>query len=113
MAYLVAVTGGRDNNNKSLVWDALDDLPRPSPLVLHVGGATGVDTLAEQWAKANEVTHKVFMAEWTAYGRSAGPIRNRKMIEGVDLLLAFPGGRGTANAIRTATELGIPVKVIE
>lgn len=45
------------------------------------------------------------------YNAKAGPDRNQRMIdEGrPDLVVAFPGGRGTADMIRRATEAGIEV----
>ena len=52
-----------------------------------------------------------FPAEWKKHGKAAGPIRNRKMLQDgkPDLVLAFPGGRGTANMVELATDAGIRV----
>ena len=38
-----------------------------------------------------------------------GPERNRRMVTGADALIAFKGGRGTANCIKQARGLGIEV----
>lgn len=56
---------------------------------------------------------EAFPADWAAYDRAAGPIRNARMIaEGKpDIVLAFPGGRGTANMVAQARKAG--VRVIE
>jgi len=43
------------------------------------GGARGADTLAERWAKANNIPIKIFKADWDTYGKSAGFIRNANM----------------------------------
>ena len=53
----------------------------------------------------------VYRADWEGLGRKAGPIRNQQMLdEGKpDLVVAFPGGRGTANMMRIAREAGIEV----
>jgi hypothetical protein len=58
----------------------------------------------------------VSVADWDSHGKAAGPMRNRTMLAGVnspvsnaDLLIAFKGGRGTADCVRQARELGIPV----
>lgn len=53
----------------------------------------------------------VYHADWNAHGRSAGPIRNAKMLaEGKpDLVVAFPGGKGTAHMVGIARKAGVPV----
>jgi len=50
-------------------------------------------------------------AEWDKFGRRAGPLRNEQMLrEGKpDVVVAFPGGRGTAHMVRIAKEAGIDV----
>ena len=75
------------------------------------GGARGGDTMAEWWAKTEGVPCDVYQADWTGLGRKAGPIRNQRMLdEGKpDLLVAFPGGRGTADMVRRGREAGIEV----
>ena len=68
------------------------------------GGASGADHGGEVFAKSNDIPIKVFRAEWNAYGRAAGPIRNRKMAEYADMLVLFPGGRGTNSMYSLAKE---------
>jgi len=55
-----------------------------------------------------------FPADWSRHGKSAGPIRNRQMlIEGrPDIVVAFPGGKGTANMIKQAVEAGVKVELV-
>lgn len=74
------------------------------PIVIITGCAGGADRLARQWANSHGVPLKVFKADWTAHGRAAGPKRNQRMLdEGQpDFVLAFPGGRGTADMVRRA-----------
>lgn len=45
------------------------------------GGASGVDSMAIKYANENNIKLTVFYADWKTYGKSAGPIRNRKMAE--------------------------------
>lgn len=54
---------------------------------------------------------RAFPADWHRDGKAAGPIRNRRMLlEGMpDLVVAFPGGRGTADMVRRARAAGIEV----
>ena len=43
-----------------------------------------------------------FKVEWKKYGRAAGPIRNKAMLDYIGksgLLIAFPGCKGTANVL--------------
>jgi hypothetical protein len=53
----------------------------------------------------------MFPAQWDRYGEAAGPIRNAWMLEfgKPDLVVAFPGGRGTADMISKARKAGIEV----
>lgn len=68
------------------------------------GAARGVDSVAIDWAKVNMVECLQFPADWEKHGKSAGAIRNKQMLdEGKpDLVVAFPGGRGTANMAKQA-----------
>jgi len=78
------------------------------------GGAPGADTAAVACAMVHWVEFKEYPADWKKYGPSAGPIRNQQMIdEGKpDLVVAFPGGHGTADMVARAKKAGIPVKEI-
>lgn len=81
-----------------------------------VGDATGADEAARTWAVSNGVGLTVHKADWNAYGRSAGPIRNQEMVDsGADLCLAFPmpGSAGTWDCVRRAKKAGIVVTVID
>jgi hypothetical protein len=79
------------------------------------GCATGADSLAEAFARIYGIVLRHFPADWTTYGRDAGQRRNGQMlVEGrPDLVVAFPGGRGTANMIAQAEKAGIPVRRVE
>lgn len=94
-----------DSNGSAGTW-----LPRPD-LHLILGGADGVDRFAEDWAVVHWVAHTVYKADWDKYGHGAGPIRNKQMLdEGKpELVIAFPGGRGTANMVRQARAAAVAV----
>jgi hypothetical protein len=83
--------------------------------VLVTGGATGVDTLAGDWAtgvflREGRPQLEVHPADWDTHGKSAGPIRNQEMAAlGADLCVAFAGGPGTADMRARATKRGIAV----
>ena len=82
-------------------------------MIIH-GDANGADRLASQWAVDNGLKVEPYPADWAKQGRAAGPIRNKRMLEEgkPDLVVAFPGGRGTANMTKQAGEAGVPVMVI-
>lgn len=113
----VLVCGGRDFRDRDAVSRALmpyrpQPITEPSEHILIVGGASGADAIAEEWADVWGMRKRVFPANWAVHGKAAGPIRNQRMIdEGKpDLVIAFPGGRGTADMIRRAKAAGIPVR---
>jgi hypothetical protein len=78
---------------------------------LNHGTAPGADAHAANWALKNRVPIKAWKADWRQHGNAAGPIRNQQMIdEGKpDLVIAFPGGRGTADMVQRAKAAGIEV----
>jgi hypothetical protein len=74
------------------------------------GDARGADRVAGEWARSHRVEHQV-LRRLGGLGRKAGPIRNQLMLdEGKsDLVVAFPGGRGTADMMRRARSAGVEV----
>lgn len=125
----VLVCGGRDFTDHDLVSKTLDALadefnlwaPPDSygntlPLRLHIisGGADGADSLATDYAMVNWTGYTEYPADWKKHGRAAGPIRNQQMlIEGKpDLVIAFPGGKGTLDMVRRAKKAGVEVRKI-
>jgi hypothetical protein len=102
----VVVTGGRDFSDSDLMEDVLKQFPITA---LAHGGATGADALAGDYAAGHGIRVAVYKADWDKHGRAAGPIRNRFMLENFkpNLVVVFPGGRGTQNCYETAVQLGI------
>ena len=81
-------------------------------LTIIQGCAKGADTLARRWAADNGIPFEDYPADWDKYGKRAGFIRNKQMLdEGKpDLVVAFPGGKGTEMMCRIAKEAGVPVE---
>lgn len=79
------------------------------------GKARGVDTAAIDWACVNWCQFREYPADWNKHGKAAGPIRNRQMLdEGKpDLVVAFPGGKGTADMVKVAKARGFEVMEIK
>jgi len=117
----ILVCGGRDFTDEGWILRALEGIEeifdRDITTVIE-GGASGADRAGRHWAELQGRLVETFEADWEQHGRSAGPIRNKLMlIEGKpDLVLAMPGGAGTANMIKMARAADIPiieVKAIE
>lgn len=111
----VLVCGGRDYSDADALWAALDKIYHAVPddtLTIIQGGAKGADQMAVAWCLDRSVPYDNYPANWNRDGKSAGPIRNQRMITKgqPDLVLAFPGGRGTADMVRRAEAAGIPVQ---
>ena len=66
------------------------------------GGAGGADKCGEEWAMIHGIPVKKFVADWDKHGKAAGPLRNEEMAKYASALVAFPGGRGTANMVKQA-----------
>jgi hypothetical protein len=107
----VLVCGGRGYRDRERVFAELNALDRRHGLTALIhGGASGADTLAGMWAREWGLTVWVYPAEWAKHGKAAGPIRNQDMIDRgkPDLVVAFPGGKGTADMVRRARAANIP-----
>ena len=108
----VLVCGGRNFDDYDTVKTVLSALhtTRRITLLIH-GGASGADTLAGQWARRHQIPVKVFPADWDTYGKGAGPLRNQQMLQQgkPDMVVAFKGGRGTADMLRRAGEAGLEI----
>lgn len=96
---------------RTFIFNTLDGLK-----ITHVieGAARGADTVAGEWAVANNKELTEYPAEWAQHGPAAGGIRNHQMLdEGYpELVIAFPGGKGTADMVRRAKKAGVPVREI-
>ncbi|MCT0230977.1 DUF2493 domain-containing protein [Synechococcus sp. CS-1324] len=131
---VIAAGGGRD-----LAWPdqrvAAELLARSGGRLVHLllhGGARGADAAIARAAHQLGWSALVMPAEWRRHGRAAGPIRNRELIElavaravahtspGVStsvLVVAFPGGPGTASLVQQARRMAsrspVPIAVVE
>lgn len=104
---VVLVCGGRCYTDSATLRAVLDAV---SPTLVIAGCAKGADKLAHEWAQSRGVPSQRFRAEWKKFGVSAGPRRNERMLrEGKpSLVVAFEGGRRTADMVRKAQDAGVP-----
>ena len=112
MGQRVLVCGGRTFSNLGLLIEVLDAAHAANPITCLIhGAAKGADQLAAKWAHDSGVACAAYPASWEFDGNSAGPIRNQRMIDQgkPDLVIAFPGGRGTADMVSRAEKASLPV----
>lgn len=69
----------------------------------------GVDYLAQLWAVRHKVPFHTEFADWARYRKQAGPIRNRRMAELGQYVVAIPDAEsvGTWDMVRAANKAGI------
>jgi len=120
MTNRIVICGTRDFNDAQLLYSTIDALIKnaeSSEIV--TGGCRGADKIGECYAQNNNIPLKVFPADWGKYGRAAGPIRNKQMLDYAlkekATVIAFWDGksRGTLNMINIAKKSKADVYVIK
>lgn len=111
----VLVCGGRDYLERSKVFEVLDNvlIEHEIELLVH-GGWPGADALAGDWAMRRGVRQMICAADWA---RSDGSPRTATVRQMLDILqrsedrmvVAFPGGWGTAIIVGGARAMGVSV----
>jgi hypothetical protein len=118
----VLVCGDRRFDDDDWLHEVLNEYHDPWNQAYHItlviqGGARGADKLAKEWAKAYGVPCHEYPADWNRFGKSAGVIRNKQMLDegNPDLVIAFlaPDSRGTKNMIMQAKAFNVPVRIID
>lgn len=115
---IVVICGSRYWTDISKIRDHVRPLLAFKPVTVITGGARGADAIAASIAVELGMTSEVHMAKWEQYGRAAGPIRNREMLDREpDQVLVFheniKSSRGSKDTYVEALRRGIPVKLIE
>ncbi len=108
----VIICGGRDYTEFDIAYAYLDALHEEYQFSLVIQGeAKGADSIAKQWALSKDIAVKGHRANWDLHGRKAGFLRNKEMLDenNPDLVVAFPGGRGTAMMIELALKANVKV----
>ena len=110
----VIVAGSRNFKDYSLLCKWLDfSFSNITPIVV-CGEARGADSLGRKYAEEHNYLIESYPADWTK-GKNAGYVRNEKMAEIADCLIAFWDGKskGTEHMINTMKKLNKPVKVVK
>ena len=102
MAHKIMVCGSRTITNEILIFSKLDDILMQYPnMILISGAAKGVDSIGEKWAKNHKIQIEQYKPDWKKYGRGAGIVRNKLMVETSDFIVIFWDGisKGTKSDI--------------
>lgn len=82
MSARIIVCGCRNFSDKEKCFDSLEEiLSSYKEYEIVSGGAKGADSFGEEYAAAHDVKVTVFKPEWKKYGKAAGPIRNKEMLD--------------------------------
>ena len=105
------ICGGRDFNDWPSFKKSMAQYETEPAFIIH-GGARGADSLAKSWALLFAHGHREFPAQWNKLGKAAGFRRNEEMLSfgKPDLVIAFPGGNGTAYTVKLAQDRGVTVR---
>ena len=113
----LAVVGSRSFNDYDLLSFVLDEYYELSGnnLILVSGGALGADSLAERYSIEWSLPICIFKPDWTRFGKSAGYIRNKDIVNFADEVVAFWDGKskGTKHTIDLAERQNKTLVVIE
>ena len=104
----ISIIGSRSFNDYALLKETIDKEFENKEISLIVsGGAKGADSLGEKYAINNGIAVKIFLPDWKKYGRGAGFVRNKTIVENSDVVVAFWNGvsKGTKNSIDVAKKL--------
>ncbi len=101
----VLIAGSRDYPNLYEVSAYIRDLPIGDVII--VGGARGVDRIAEEAALARpDLGIAVYPADWETYGKAAGYRRNEQMVKHADRIVVFWDGKSKGSKHTIALALG-------
>ena len=109
----VAIIGSR-KIKKCDIQLILQHLPSATQAIIS-GGASGVDSWAEEFARLCGFGFVEVRPDYEKYGKKAPLIRNRELVRQADCVLAIWDyrSRGTAHAIVCCIEEGVPVRILE
>lgn len=109
----ILICGGRNFKDYALFTSSMLYIKQffEKDFVVIQGMAQGADRMAMMWAFNQGIPLINMPANWTYYSHGAGPVRNGWMLRfGLpDLVIAFPGGEGTADMVKQAREWGCDV----
>jgi hypothetical protein len=87
-------------------FDISDYIPKDVELII-TGGASGIDSIAEQYADKRRISKLVLRPDYPRYGKGAPLIRNKKMVDIADTVIIIWDGksRGTKFTLEYAKSI--------
>lgn len=120
--FRVIIAGSRSYDDYNTLTEECDRIlslkvvDADTEIVVVSGHASGADALGERYAQERGFGLETFPADWTKFGRAAGPIRNAQMASVAHALIAFPKAgevnRGTKNMVDLAVRKGLQIRII-
>lgn len=116
--FRILVCGDRHWKNYKLIRKVLKLYKKryhPIPVKVIDGMASGADSLGHKAARSLKMETRRFKADWDKFGRSAGPIRNRKQLKKgkPHLVIAFHNNlkksKGTKDMLNVAAKAHVPI----
>ena len=112
----LAIVGSRTLNQKQVLQVIEQVIQKSNSTITTVvtGGANGVDSIAEYYARANKLNVEVYYPLYKKYGKRAPLIRNNEIVKNCDAVLAIWDGvsKGTAYTINKAKRENKKVMVV-
>ena len=107
----VAIIGSRNTEDFSIE-NMISRIPQNATELVS-GGAEGVDAMAVQAALMLGLPIQVFSPDYKIYGNMAPLVRDRRIVDAADLVLAFWDGhsRGTAYTLKYCIERRRPFRI--
>ena len=107
------VAGTRTFSDIQLAESEIMKIATPEDTILS-GGARGADEIGEKIARKYGMKIESYPADWSLYGRMAGPIRNEQMAKNADSCIVFWDGksRGTRSMIELAKKYHLNLIVV-
>lgn len=116
MGEYILIAGSRNFSNEKRLAEILGKEVGADDIIVE-GGATGVDSMAREWAEARGIAVIEIRADWKKYGRAAGPKRNDAMTayiaeHGGQAVFIWDGkSKGTKQCIDSAMKRTIPISI--
>ena len=113
----IVIAGCRDYFDYSQAKEYIDmclrNIRNQFTIIIVSGGCRGADMLGLRYAAENKMDFEIYKADWTHFGRAAGPLRNRRMAEVCDYVICFWDGKskGTFSMIQEAKRLNKPIRI--
>lgn len=116
---VILITGSRNWDDRDLIKSALLPYAKKRVLLIH-GDCRGADKIAGDVAEELEFQISASPADWKLYGRAAGPIANREMVNqakkfqeaGIPtIVLAFHDSLHLSKGTKSCVDMAIKAKL--